>query len=155
MRAVKEKTIIGRKDKADLPELHLHQVAVKIDSGAYSCSIHCESVEQVEQDGNTFLEVVFLDKQHPKYTGEKFRFEHFRRKKVRSSTGYQQERYFVELTIVLFGMEITTDFSLTKRNELRNPILLGRKLLNHNFLIDTSLVNLSYRKKQKKLKENI
>lgn len=147
--------IIGRKDKADLPELHLNNVAVKIDSGAYSCSIHCESVEQVEIDGKQCLEVIFLDQEHPNYTGEKFIFEHYRRKKVRSSTGYQQERYFVELTIRLFDMDITTDFSLTKRNELRNPILLGRKLLNRNFLIDTSLVNLSYRKKQRQLKENI
>lgn len=151
---MREKIIIGRKDRADLPALHLQNVAVKIDSGAYSCSIHCESVEPLEIDGKTYLEVVFLDSEHPKYTGEKFRFEKFRQKKVRSSTGYQQERYFIELTIVLFGNAYTTDFSLTKRNELRNPILLGRKLLNPNFIINTSLVNLSYRQKQQKIKEN-
>lgn len=147
---VKEKRIIGRKDKADLPELHFKNVAVKIDSGAYSCSIHCESVEEVETDGKKYLEVVFLDLEHPAYTGEKIRFESFRQKKVRSSTGYQQERYFIQLKIVLFGTEFTTDFSLTRRNELRHPILLGRKLLNGRFLVDTSLVNLSYRAKQKK-----
>ena len=65
---MKDKIIIGRKDKADLPSLHLHNVAVKIDSGAYSCSIHCESVEEVEVNGKFVLEVVFLDKEHPKYT---------------------------------------------------------------------------------------
>lgn len=149
---MKDKIIIGRKDKADLPSLHLHNVAVKIDSGAYSCSIHCESVEEIEVHGKLFLEVVFLDKEHPKYTGEKIKFENFRTKKVRSSTGYQQERYFVELGIILFNNEIITDFSLTKRNGLRNPILLGRKLLSNNFVIDTCLTNLSFRKKQQKLK---
>ena len=87
------------------------------------------------------------------YASEKVKFEKFRTKKVRSSTGYQQERYFVELGIVLFDKEIITDFSLTKRNGLRNPILLGRKLLNKNFVIDTCFTNLSFRKKQQTLRK--
>lgn len=150
-----ELKIIGRKDKADLPALHLHDVAVKIDSGAYSCSIHCESVELIEEDGISLLEVVFLDSDHPQFTGEKIRFEKFKTKKVKSSTGYQQERYFVELEILLFGEIIKTDFSLTKRNGLRNPILLGRKLLNHHFIINTTMVNLSYKMKREIEKTNI
>lgn len=150
---MKDKIIIGRKDKADLPILHLHNVAVKIDSGAYSCSIHCESVEEIEVNGKILLQVIFLDKEHPKYTGEKVRFANFRKKKVRSSTGYQQERYFVELGIVLFDNQIITDFSLTKRNGLRNPILLGRKLLSNNFVIDTCFTNLSFRKKKLELRK--
>ncbi len=142
-----ELRIIGRKDKADLPSLNLHDVAVKIDSGAYSCSIHCESFKLIEREEKTILEVVFLDAEHPQFTGEKFYFEQFKTKIVKSSTGHQQERFFVSLDLVLFGDIFTTDFSLTKRNGLRNPILLGRKLLNHNFIINTTLVNLSYKLK--------
>ena len=144
-----ELKIIGRKDKADLPALHLYDVAVKIDSGAYSCSIHCEYFDLIEVDGIPTLEVVFLDAEHPQFTGEKIYFTQFKTKKVKSSTGYQQERYFVSLDILLFGETFTTDFSLTKRNGLRNPILLGRKLLNHNFIINTTLVNLSSKLKKK------
>jgi hypothetical protein len=145
-----EKKIIGRKDKADLPALHISDVEVKIDSGAYSCSIHCEEVYPIEQENQTFLEVIFLDREHPKYTGERIRFQSFKKKRVKSSTGHQQERYFVQLTIVLFDQSFTTDFSLTKRNGLRHPILLGRKLLNNQFMIDTSKTNISYKIKQKK-----
>ena len=149
-----EKRIIGRKDRADLPDFHLTNVAVKIDSGAYSCSIHCEFVGETLKAGKNVLEVIFLDKEHPKYTGEKFCFDNFKKKKVRSSTGHEQERYFIQFPITLFGTEIKTDFSLTQRNGLRNPILLGRKLLNHNFLIDTAKVNLSFREKQNKIRQN-
>lgn len=144
---VKDKLIIGRKDRADFPELHLSDIVVKTDSGAYSCSIHCESVTEREIDGKPVLEVIFLDHENPEYTGEKFSFGEFRKKKVRSSTGYQQERYFIKLKIVLFGREFMTDFSLTQRNELRHPVLLGRKLLNRHFLINTAQKNLSYRAK--------
>jgi hypothetical protein len=41
---------------------------------------------------------------------------------------------------------VNTEFSLTERRGMRYPILLGRKLLNKRFLIDTSLVNLSQNK---------
>jgi hypothetical protein len=144
------KKIIGRKDKADLPDINLTNIPVKIDSGAYSCSIHCESVAEIFSENKQKLEVVFLDVQHPNFTGEKFIFDTFRRKKVKNSTGYEQERYFIQLKILFFGEEIKTDFSLTKRNGLKNPILIGRKLLNDRFVIDTSAVNLSFKEKRKK-----
>jgi hypothetical protein len=107
----------------------------------------------VESEGKSMLEVVFLDKDHPKYTGKKHYFEQFKRKKVKSSTGYQQERYFVPLALSLFGQVFVTDFSLTSRNGLRNPVLLGRKLLNKQFLIDSSKTNLSHKSTKLKFKK--
>ncbi len=38
--------VIGRKDRAELPTLGVRNVPVKIDSGAYSCSIHCDYVQE-------------------------------------------------------------------------------------------------------------
>jgi hypothetical protein len=149
---MQEKRIIGRRDKADLPAIDIKNVDVKIDSGAYSCSIHCELIQEVELDGKSRLEVVFLDSDHKKFTGKVHVFDSFRKKNVKSSTGFQQERYFVRLSIELFGQAFETDFSLTKRNGLRNPILLGRKLLSSNFIIDTTLVNQSFKQKKAKKK---
>ena len=140
--------LIGRKDKIDIPAFGLENVSVKIDSGAYSCSIHCESVQEI--DGQ--LEVVFLDDSLPKYTGQPHYFNEFTRKSVKSSTGEKQNRYFIRCEIVLFGRSYPADFSLTKRSGLKNPILIGRKILNKQFLIDTSKVNLSFKEKLKQRK---
>ncbi len=145
-----DKHIIGRKDRADLPDFDLEDVAVKTDSGAYSCSIDCMSIQLVEKNGKELLEVVFLDEKHPKHTGEKIYFDTFRKKGVRSSTGHFQERFIIKCHIRLFGKDYLTDFSLTRRKGMKNPILLGRKLLNKRFLIDTSKVNLSHNQKSKK-----
>lgn len=150
---MKQLLVIGRKDKADFPALGLHALDVKIDSGAYSCSIHCEYIEEVEIDGVKKLEVTFLDQAHPKFTGKKHYFDTYKQKKVKSSTGDQQERFFVSLQLVLFDEVFQTEFSLTRRNGLRNPVLLGRKLLNNHFLIDTSKSNLSYKWMKSKLKK--
>jgi hypothetical protein len=144
--------IIGRKDRADIPLYGMQNIAVKIDSGAYSSSIHCTSIQLTQTLEGERLEVVFLDDSNPSYTGQKHIFNVFTKKKVKSSTGDEQERFFVKLPIVLFETEFLTDFSLTKRNGLKNPILLGRKLTNNNFLINTRLTNVSYKLKKKNQK---
>jgi len=137
--------IIGRKDRAELPLLGVTNVPVKIDSGAYSCSIHCQYIQEECINDETVLGVVFFDENSTKYSGKKIYFKSFKKKKVKSSTGYEQERYFIDLSIILFNKEFQTDFSLTRRNGLKNPILLGRKLINNNFLIDTTKINLSFK----------
>jgi hypothetical protein len=143
------KTIIGRKDKIDIPFLLIENISVKIDSGAYSSSIHCNSINVIETEFGKQLEVIFLDENNINYSGKKYLFTSFRKKKVKSSTGDEQERYFVQIPILLFGKEYVTDFSLTRRNGLRNPVLLGRKLTSNHFIIDTSLTNVSFKHKKK------
>ena len=145
--------IIGRKDRADFPMFEMFNVPVKIDSGAYSSSIHCSSVSEIKKNENeSFLEVVFLDESYAGFNSGKKIFTSYRKKKVKSSTGDEQERFFVRIPIVLFGEIIETDFSLTTRNGLKSPVLIGRKLLNKKFLIDTSKTNLSFKEKKKIIK---
>lgn len=136
--------VIGRKDIVSFPLFNLKEVPVKIDSGAYSSSIHCSSIRLVHGDVD-ILEVIFLDEQTPGYSGEKMLFSEFSIKTVKSSNGIAQERYFVKGTIELFDSTIETVFSLTERRGLKNPVLIGRRVLNKKFLIDPSKVNLSYK----------
>lgn len=136
-----EKQLIGRREIASLPEFGLDHVAVKVDSGAYTSSIHVSHCKEITKDGKNVLEVVFLDDRHPAFDNITHYFTEFRIKKVKSSIGQEQFRYFIKCTIELMGNPIKTEFSLTQRNGMRYPILLGRKFLNKRFIIDTSLVN--------------
>lgn len=142
----KEKTLIGRRDVANLPQFGLEHVDVKVDSGAYTSSIHVTFCQEIEEAGVKRLEVVFLDENHPAYTGQSIRFDEYRTKKVKSSTGQEQIRFFIKGKIELLGRKFVTEFSITERRGMRYPILLGRKVLNKRFIIDTSLVNLSKKK---------
>lgn len=131
----KEKVVIGRREVADLIEFGLSDVQVKIDTGAYSSSIHVSHC----QENNGILEVKFLDDLHAAYMDRIFYFKEFRKKRVKSSTGQTQERYFIYVKIHMGGKIVKTEFSLTERNGMRFPILIGRKLLNKRFIVDTSL----------------
>lgn len=135
MESRNSKKIIGRREWASLPQLGLSNVIVKIDTGAYSSSIHV-SLAEVKKG---ILNVIFLDENHPEYQGIVISFKQFRKKNVKSSNGQVQERYFIKTSIILGDQILQTEFSLTKRNGLRYPILIGRRLLNNQFIIDTSL----------------
>lgn len=139
----KEKPIIGKDDIADLPIFNLKEVNVKIDSGAYTSTIHCSVIEKTEQG----LHVIFLDENENGYTGESQYFKEYDKKKVRSSSGQMQLRYIVQGNILLFGKKHSTEFTLSKRDLMRYPVLLGRKLLSNRFMIDTTLSNESFKYK--------
>lgn len=145
-RKKKEKKIIGKTDFADFPAFGLTNVPVKIDSGAYTSTIDCFHI----QEKDNALEVVFLRKKTKSFTGEKYVFQNYAVKKVRSSSGQLQQRFIVKSSIVLFGKTYKTEFTLSERNKMRFPVLLGRKLLNNNFIIDTSLKDVSWKLKNSK-----
>jgi hypothetical protein len=140
-----EKTVIGRFDKADFPALQLNDIAIKIDTGAYTSSIHCENI--VEKD--EFLECAFLDEEHPKYNEKKITFSEYDIIFVRSSNGIIQKRYQVLSTIKIFNKVYKISLSLSSRQEMRFPVLIGRKFLTKKFIVDTELTDVSYKNKNK------
>ena len=105
------KTIIGRREWASLPAFGLKRVEVKIDTGAYTSSMHVSSIQEV----NGILHVVFLDPSHPEFQQISYTFSDFRKKNVKSSNGHIQERYFIRTKIIIADRILTTEFSLTER----------------------------------------
>lgn len=144
MKSAKEKLLIGRREFVNFPDFSLKDVEVKIDTGAYTSSIHVAWCKEVStKEGDALLEVVFLDPSHPSYSGKSHFFQNFRKKKVKSSNGQDQLRFFIKLKMEMMGLTFTTEFSLTERNGLRYPVLVGRKTLNKRFIVDTQLKHLS------------
>ncbi len=141
--------IIGREDLADFPHLHLEDVEVKTDSGAYTSSFHCHNIEIIQLDGQQKLKCLFLDPLHNKYHDKEFIFDTFSLKKVRSSNGQLEERFSISTEIKLFGQIFPIELTLTERGAMKFPVLLGRKFLSKRFVVDSSLRNLSHKGKIK------
>jgi len=57
---------------------------------------------------------------------------------VKSSTGISECRYKIKTKIKLGDKIYKTDFTLSDRSEMKFPILLGRKVICKNFLVDVS-----------------
>ena len=135
-----EKITIGRFEKADFPLLDLEDISIKIDTGAYTSSIHCNNIIEKED----LLYCTFLDEEHPLYNGKEFIFNNYDLVFVKSSNGIIQKRYQVQSTIIIFGKVFKISLSLSARQEMRFPVLIGRKFLTKKFLVDPELVDISY-----------
>jgi hypothetical protein len=135
--------ILGRSDRIDLPGLGLTNIHAKIDTGAYTCSLHCSRAEII--DGK--LEFVLLDEEHPEFTGMKFVFPKFDRREVKNSFGEAEMRFVIKTTIKIHDHLIKAEFSLSNRGNLKFPVLLGRKILRKRFLIDVTEKDLSFQSK--------
>jgi hypothetical protein len=134
--------ILGRSDRVNLPGLGLKNIHAKIDTGAYTSSLHCSRAEVV----NGRLEFVLLDDEHPEFTGMTFSADMFTERMVKNSFGVAEKRYVIQTAIQIFSETILAEFTLSDRDALRFPILLGRKILRDRFLIDVTKKNLSYRR---------
>jgi len=47
--------LLGWKDKMDLPELGLHKVPFKVDTGARTSVLHCQFIKLVRRDKELFV----------------------------------------------------------------------------------------------------
>ncbi|MES2766190.1 MAG: RimK/LysX family protein [Bacteroidota bacterium] len=141
---------IGRKDKVDFPELELMDIDAKIDTGAYTAALHCRDVRVYEEDGREMVYFTLLDPLDPLYDGSRFSLPVDSRRVIRNSFGRAEERIIIVTNIVLFEKTMPIELSLSDRSEMKYPVLIGRKLLEGQFIVDVARTNISFKKKQKK-----
>ncbi|MFV0553391.1 MAG: ATP-dependent zinc protease [Mangrovibacterium sp.] len=130
------KIIIGRREIVDFPNLQLEGIEAKIDTGAYTSSIHCHEVKEENCQGETLLRCRFLDPSHPEYNEKELYFSDYSIKKVRSSNGQVESRFKVKTTIVLFGNTYPIQLTLSERSQMKYSVLIGRRFLKGKFVVD-------------------
>ena len=142
---MKKKITIGRKDKAEFPELGLIDIDIKIDTGAYTSAIHCHKIGTKTIDGKEVLIFTLLDPSHPQYDKKEYSTERYHEKLIKSSFGRSEKRFVVQSDIKLFGKTYPIQLSLSERGEMKFPILIGRRFLIGKFIVDPSKYNLSFK----------
>lgn len=122
--------LIGRREWVNFPLLNIKQLEAKIDTGAYTSSIHCKKIIE----SNNQLIVIF--------DGDiKHSFTEFTRKKIKNSFGEMEERYIIKTIIHIARKKIHTTISLSDRANMRYPVLIGRRLLKNKFIVDVGKIH--------------
>ncbi|MEI8135902.1 MAG: RimK/LysX family protein [Bacteroidota bacterium] len=126
--------LIGRREFVDFPLLGVFNIEAKIDTGAYTSSIHCKNISVIKENNKQILTFILaLDDNEVQKTQ---RFEEFSKKKIKNSFGEKEERYIIKTLIKIGSKKIKTTVSLSDRANMRYPVLIGRKLVKGKFLID-------------------
>ncbi len=128
--------LIGRREFVDFPELNLNGMEAKIDTGAYTSSLHCESIDVVKENGK---EVLYFSLEQDQRIPH--RFESFRIKRIKNSFGEMEERYVIKTPVKIGRKKILSSISLSNRDSMRYPVLIGRRILKGRFLIDVNILH--------------
>lgn len=134
------KKTLGRIDKIDFPLLQLKAIDVKIDTGAYTSTIHCSQIR--EENGK--LHCVFESKGHPNFKSGEVIFENYTYTDVKSSNGHRENRYKIKSEVVFFGKTYKINLTLSTRDDMKFPVLIGRQFLRQKFLVDVDIENQSF-----------
>jgi hypothetical protein len=125
--------LIGRREHVNFPLLNLFHIEAKIDTGAYTSAIHCKKIVQKTVDNKSLLCFQSLD-------DVEHCFETYSQKKIKNSFGEIEERYIIKTLISIGGKKINTTISLSDRESMRYPVLIGRRLLKGRFVVDVNQI---------------
>ena len=135
---------LGMVDTFDLPELNIYNINAKIDTGAKTSSLHCGDIVPIK---NNLVKFIVLDSKNKKLTDDYIVKSISRISNVKSSTGNIQKRYFIKTKIVIYNKIYNIEVSLSFRDTMKYPLLIGRELLKQGFIVDVGKQNLSYKAK--------
>lgn len=130
---VHEKAIIGWSEYIGFPDWGIDRLKAKIDTGARTSALHVERLEELPGSQVRF-EVIHGTRRNPKrktVTAKALKWA-----RVRSSNGHYQVRCFVRTRIHVGPVVKEIDLSLVSRDKMLFRMLLGRKALEHDFLVN-------------------
>lgn len=134
------KVIIGRSEVLSFVGTDAIAVPAKTDTGAYRSAVHASNIS-IGEDGILTFELLGG---HP-VCGSMSRViqaEEYKKVIIANSFGHEEERFEVKLKVKLGPKVFHARFTLADRSKKIYPVLLGRKLLNHRFLVDSAETSL-------------
>ncbi len=125
--------IVGWRELVSLPEWGVEDVVAKIDTGARTSALHVEDIRELPDNRVTFN--IVLSRKNPK---NRVPVEATLRRmtRVRPSSGKMQTRYVVATRMLLGGIEKEIEISLVRRDNMLCRMLLGRRAMEGDFLVD-------------------
>src|SRR5690625_7792244 len=101
----------------DFPQLSLYQLDAKIDTCAYTSSLHCHNVKLFTEESEQFVMFHVLDPKHPEYENKPYRVRVHKMKNIRSSNRQVEERSIIKQKVQLSGKDRVIELSHFKRTK--------------------------------------
>ena len=135
-RARQKLSTIGWREWIALPDLGVHVIKAKIDTGARTSALHAHHIEIVEEDGVEVVHFMVHPRQHSRKPEIRASAPLLERRWVRSSSGERSLRPAI-VTRLRWNRRIwRIELTLTDRDEMGFRMLLGRQALRGHVRVD-------------------
>lgn len=128
-----EVPVVGWREWAGLPGLGIARVEAKMDTGARSSALHVSSIEAFEDGGRAAVRFDVIGESETVPWHEALVAD---RRMVRSSNGEAELRFVIRTDLALAGRTWPIDLTLTNRERMELPMLVGREALAGRVLVD-------------------
>ena len=125
--------VVGWREIVALPAWDIPGVKAKVDTGARTSAIHVGEIEELP-DGRVRFEVVVREK--PRLRTRTVEARPVRKAIVKPSHGRVQERWVCRTTVRIGPIEREVELSLVCRKGMLCRMLVGRRALPDNVLVD-------------------
>jgi len=134
---------IGWTEHVDFPDWGIRRLRVKIDTGARTSAIDVASYElrSTPSEGLVAELRLALHRKHPQRI-KVVQLPVLRMVVVRSTSGIQEERPLIETRMRLGPIVKLVQLTITRRADMRFPVILGRRALAGDFIVDVNRKNL-------------
>jgi hypothetical protein len=129
--------VIGWKERVSFPDWGVRRVRVKIDTGARTSALGADfySLSDDPSRGRVAELQITFDRRHPERRTT-IRAPVLAFVVVANSSGMREERPVVETRIRLGPVTKPVRFTVTNRTRMRFPVILGRRALAGDFVVD-------------------
>ncbi len=128
--------ILGWEEWLSLPELGLPAIRTKVDTGARTSALHAQEIERFGPANKP--QVRFLIQPDPKNPALEVTCSAkvVDRREITSSNGETELRYIIETPVRMSGRTWPIQISLTNRENMNYRMLLGRRALVEDMIVD-------------------
>jgi hypothetical protein len=131
--------LVGWKEYLDLPELGVQGLKAKVDTGARTSALHVRSLRVLERypDGGAEVEMT-LDLGSPGVPPCTLHARTLGMVRVTDSGGHREVRPVIETLLALGPVRKRIRITLTDRAGMLFRMILGRKALEEDFVVDVA-----------------
>lgn len=132
----KQPNIVGWREWAVMPQLGIHAIKVKIDTGARTSALHAINIERKSANGKDLVSFGIQPLQRNKSLVIKAQAPLVDIRSVSDSGGHTENRYVISSRIVIGAMDKEIDITLTERHSMLFRMLVGRTALADSVVVD-------------------
>lgn len=130
------KILIGSEEWCGFPELGIHAIKARVDSGAKTSSIHAFNIKPFTKNGEKWVSFEIHPLQGNRRTVIMAESKIIDRRLVKSSSGVSEKRYVVRSPLKINGNLIEVELTLTNRDSMGYRMLLGREAMSGRMIVD-------------------
>ena len=124
--------VVGWREWAGLPEIQRLPILAKIDTGAWSNTLHAADIEIIESVPESRIRFKLEEK------GKWFERPIDKWRRIRDTGGHETLRPVIRTTIEIASRDFDVEMCLADRSQLKHRMILGRNFLRLGFIVNPS-----------------